>query len=71
MPLVALGRFHLYRKAWQAAGAVVRRVAMAADFLDSFFTVKPQRLGHRDMEIQAVNIVFGNLASGCRCGKTS
>lgn len=37
--------------------------------LTRFFTVKLQHPGHCPMEVQAISIVFGNIASGCRCEK--
>lgn len=55
-------------KTWQAAGAVFRRLAMLAGFLDSFFTAKLQHPGHRDLEIRAVGIVFGNSPVGVGVG---
>lgn len=40
--LVAFREFHLRCKAWQAAGGVLRRVVMPADYLNSFCTVNLQ-----------------------------
>lgn len=68
MSCVALRRSHRCCKTWQAAGTVFRRLAMPADFLDSFFTSKPQHPGLGDLEIQAVDTVFGNLPVGIGVG---
>lgn len=37
-------------KTWRASGAALSRLVMPVDFLNSFFTVKLQHLGHCDFQ---------------------